>query len=64
LQLNCKIVRLYPPLFYWRTKDSREVDFVIEKGGRFIAYETKLTGMPSPSAHNTYDAAETTKGQE
>jgi predicted AAA+ superfamily ATPase len=39
--------RLYPPLFYWRTKDGREVDFVIEKGGRFIAFEAKLTGMPS-----------------
>jgi len=35
-----------PPLFYWRTKDGREVDFVIEKGGRFIAFEAKLTGMP------------------
>jgi hypothetical protein len=36
-----------PPLFYWRTKDGREVDFVIEKGGRFIAFEAKLTGMPA-----------------
>jgi predicted AAA+ superfamily ATPase len=33
-------------LFFWRTKDGREVDFVIEKGGRFIAFEAKLTGMP------------------
>jgi uncharacterized protein len=36
-----------PPLFYWRTKNGREVDFVIEKGGRFIAFEAKLTGMPA-----------------
>ena len=35
-----------PPFFYWRTKDGREVDFVLEKGGRFIAFEAKLTGMP------------------
>lgn len=36
-----------PPLYYWRTKDNREVDFIIEKGGRFIAFEAKLTGMPT-----------------
>jgi predicted AAA+ superfamily ATPase len=36
-----------PPLYYWRTKDGREVDFIIEKGGRFIALEAKLTGAPT-----------------
>jgi len=36
-----------PPLFYWRTKDGREVDFVLEKGGHFIAFEAKLSGMPT-----------------
>ncbi|TAN44438.1 MAG: ATP-binding protein [Nitrospirae bacterium] len=39
-----------PPLFYWRTKDGREVDFVIEKGGRLIAFEAKLTGAPGADA--------------
>jgi hypothetical protein len=39
-----------PPLYYWRTKDGREVDFIIEKGGQFIAVEAKLTGAPSPDA--------------
>lgn len=39
-----------PPLFFWRTKDGREVDFVIEKGGRFIAFEAKLTGSPGSEA--------------
>lgn len=36
-----------PPLFYWRTKDGKEVDFIIEKGGSFIAIEAKLTGSPA-----------------
>ena len=35
-----------PPLYYWRTKDGQEVDFLIDKGGRFIAIEAKLTGAP------------------
>lgn len=39
-----------PPLYYWRTKDGREVDFVIEKGGRFIVLEAKLTGAPTLDA--------------
>lgn len=39
-----------PPLYYWRTKDGREVDFIIEKGGQFIAIEAKLTGAPTPDA--------------
>jgi len=28
-----------PPLYYWRTKDGKEIDFIIEKGGQFIAIE-------------------------
>ncbi|KAF0182370.1 MAG: Uncharacterized protein FD164_1209 [Nitrospirae bacterium] len=39
-----------PSLYYWRTKDGREVDFIIEKGGRFIACEAKLTEMPGRDA--------------
>ena len=39
-----------PPLYYWRTKDGREVDFIIEKGGRFIGLEAKLTAAPGPEA--------------
>jgi predicted AAA+ superfamily ATPase len=39
-----------PPLYYWRTKDGREVDFIIEKGGRFIAFEAKLTELPGNDA--------------
>jgi predicted AAA+ superfamily ATPase len=43
----CNPIANYPQLLYWRTKDRKEVDFVIEKGGRFIVFEAKLTGMPS-----------------
>ncbi|MBI5634141.1 MAG: ATP-binding protein [Nitrospirae bacterium] len=35
-----------PALYYWRTSAGQEVDFVIEKGGRFVAIEAKLTGSP------------------
>jgi uncharacterized protein len=38
------------PLYYWRTKDGREVDFIIEKGGQFIALEAKLTSVPGLDA--------------
>ncbi|WP_236861626.1 ATP-binding protein [Candidatus Magnetominusculus xianensis] len=37
-----------PPLYYWRTREGREIDFIIEKGGQFIAIEAKLTGVPAP----------------
>jgi predicted AAA+ superfamily ATPase len=42
-------------LYYWRTKDGREVDFIVEKGGRFIAFESKLTGAPSLDAAKGFD---------
>ena len=44
-----------PPLFYWRTKDGKEVDFVLEKGGHFIAFEAKLSGMPTSDAAKGFD---------
>ncbi len=31
---------------YWRTKDGEEVDFLIERGSRFIAIESKLSEQP------------------
>jgi len=39
-----------PPLYYWRTKDDREIDFIIEKGGQIITIEAKLTGAPTLDA--------------
>lgn len=44
-----------PPLYYWRTKDGREVDFIIEKGGRFIALEAKLTDAPTLDVAKGFD---------
>lgn len=34
------------PLWYWRTVQGAEVDLLIEKGGEFIAIETKSTENP------------------
>ncbi|MCX8069545.1 MAG: DUF4143 domain-containing protein, partial [Thermodesulfovibrionales bacterium] len=32
-----------PPLYYWRTKEGYEIDFIVEKGGQFITFEAKLS---------------------
>ncbi len=45
-----------PPLYYWRTNDGQEVDFLVEKGGRFIALEAKLTGAPGADAQKGFHA--------
>jgi uncharacterized protein len=45
-----------PPLYYWRTKDGQEVDFLIDKGGKFIAFEAKLTGAPGPDVLKGFQA--------
>jgi predicted AAA+ superfamily ATPase len=34
-------------LFYWRTSDGHEVDFILEHGRRLIAVEVKATAHPS-----------------
>jgi uncharacterized protein len=44
-----------PPLFYWRTKDGKEVDFVLEKGGHFIAFEAKLSEMPTSDSARVFE---------
>lgn len=44
-----------PPLYYWRTKDGAEIDFIVEKGGRFIAFEAKLTATPQSDALKGFD---------
>jgi len=35
-------------LFFWRDR-TREVDFLVDVGGRLEAYEAKWTELPSPS---------------
>ena len=44
-----------PPLYYWRTKDGREIDFIVDRGGQFIALEAKLTGAPTLDAAKGFD---------
>ena len=36
------------PLWFWRTSRGDEVDLIIERGGRFVAVECKLTETPNP----------------
>jgi hypothetical protein len=38
-----------PSLWYWRTKDGQEVDFVIERGGGFEVIEAKLAEVVTES---------------
>lgn len=33
-------------LYFWRTQNGNEVDFVIEHGRRVLAIEVKMTGDP------------------
>jgi hypothetical protein len=40
---------LEPPLSFWRSSDGREVDLVIEYGGRAHAVEVKATETPVPA---------------
>ncbi|MBU2574189.1 MAG: ATP-binding protein [Elusimicrobia bacterium] len=35
-------------VFYWRTKQGQEVDFVLERAGRILALEVKNTARPRP----------------
>jgi uncharacterized protein len=37
-----------PPLWFWQTNYGDEVDLLIEKGGRFVAIECKMTETPKP----------------
>lgn len=52
------------PFYYWRTKDGEEVDFLIEKGERFIALEAKLTGNPVPAMLKGFNALCSYYGQD
>ncbi len=37
-----------PQIYFWRTAAGREVDFVIEAGGKLIPVEAKLSATPRP----------------
>lgn len=52
-----------PPLYFWRTKNGQELDFIIEKGGRFTAFEAKLTGSPKTDDLKGFRALEEYYGE-
>jgi uncharacterized protein len=37
-----------PRIYFWRTADGHEVDFVVDDGTRLIPIEVKLTATPTP----------------
>ncbi len=41
-----KATPVSPSLWYWRTREGHEVDFLIERGGSFTAIEAKLKEIP------------------
>jgi predicted AAA+ superfamily ATPase len=43
LQLKqlCQLLHPKPKIYYWRTRNQEEVDFVLEQGKRIIAIEVK-----------------------
>jgi predicted AAA+ superfamily ATPase len=41
-----EVVTPRPEIFYWRTANGEEVDFVVEAGPRLLAVEVKATGRP------------------
>ena len=53
-----------PPLWYWRTHDGNEVDFVIEKGATLIALEAKLKERPTPNDLKGFRHLQTYYGDE
>lgn len=44
-----QVRRERPPLWFWRTPGGDEVDLLVERGGRFVAIECKLTERPDES---------------
>jgi hypothetical protein len=53
-----------PPVWFWRTNYGKEVDFVIERNGGFVAIECKYTSVPSESDAKTIEAFRSAYGQE
>ncbi|MBI1883607.1 MAG: ATP-binding protein [Chlamydiae bacterium] len=49
LQVTSQLLLPRPRLFYWRTMDGKEVDFVLEQGRHLIAFEVKLASNPQYS---------------
>ena len=37
-----------PPVYFWRTSTGSEVDIIVDRGGKLIPLEVKLTATPHP----------------
>jgi uncharacterized protein len=46
LRVQCEMMTPKARLFFWRTRQGDEVDFVVEQGRRLLAVEVKGTGTP------------------
>ncbi|MBI4538413.1 MAG: ATP-binding protein [Gemmatimonadetes bacterium] len=45
-----RVERQRPAVWFWRTAYGEEVDLLVERGGRFVAVECKLSERPGPEA--------------
>jgi len=54
----CELIKSYwhrgrdAPLWFWRTKDKKEIDVILEEEGRLHPIEIKLTGSPTKTMAN------------
>ena len=46
LRVQCEMMTPNARLFFWRTRQGNEVDFVVEQGRRLLAIEVKGTATP------------------
>jgi predicted AAA+ superfamily ATPase len=53
-----------PSLWYWRTDDGNEVDFVIERGTSLLAFEAKLKERPTNADLRGFEHLQTYYGEE
>ena len=53
---------LEPPLYYYRDKDSKEVDLLIEQNGIFHPVEIKKTSNPGKEHIENFSALNRIKG--
>lgn len=52
-----------PPIWYWRTPQGAEVDLLLERGGRLVAVECKLSEHPGTDALSGIRALERFYGE-
>ncbi|MGB8425544.1 MAG: DUF4143 domain-containing protein [Desulfobacterales bacterium] len=52
-----------PQIYFWRTSAGREVDFLIEAGGKLVPVEVKLSTTPRPAMADSIKALMEDLGQ-